>query len=166
MKRPFVEALSKEKNKVPSKKAKVEKVPCTLCGKLCKNNRGLSMHMTASHGCNHCDRTFKDLEEHTINVHRTEQCTECSRKFNSTAELKSHLSQIHLVKCNICNAEFFNPHNFSEHRQEEHEEECDMCQQRFLKTDSLLEGHLDSVHDIKPRVIKQFAGGIFMMVTQ
>ena len=124
------------------------------------------MHMTKSHGCNHCDGTFKDLEEHTRNVHRTEQCTECSRKFNSTAELKKHLSQIHLVECDTCKAEFFNPDYLSEHRKREHEEECDMCQQRFLKTSSLLVGHLDIVHGIKPRVVKQFAGGMFMMVSQ
>ena len=137
------------------KKAKVEQIPCTICGKLCKNNRGLSMHMTKSH-----------LEEHIRNIQRTEQCMECSMKFTLTAELKRHLSQIHQLECNICNAEFFNPNDFSEHMQKEHEEECDMCQRRFLKTTSLLEGHLDIVHGIKPRVVKQFTGGMFMMVSQ
>ena len=166
MKRPFIETMSKEQSNGPAKKAKVEKIPCTLCGKLCKNKRGLSMHMTSSHGCGHCDGTFKDLEEHTENVHRTEQCAECSRKFTSTAEIKRHMSQAHLVECDICLAQFFNPSNMTEHRQEEHEEECDMCQQRFLKTAGLLEEHLDTVHGIKPRLVRQFAGGMFMMVSQ
>jgi hypothetical protein len=168
MKRPFVENLSKDMSSVQTKKANVEneKVPCTLCGKLCKNTRGVSMHISSSHTCNHCKGTFKDLEQHIQSVHETEQCTECTEKFSSTTGLQRHLSQYHLVRCDICNKKFYSPNALRKHMQEEHEEECNMCQKNFLKTENLLEAHMENIHGIKPRVVKQFAGGMFMIVCQ
>ena len=66
------------------------------------------MHMTLSHSCKLSDGPFKDLEEHSKNVHKTEQCLECTVNFTTTTGLQRHLSQIHLVLCNICNKQLFN----------------------------------------------------------
>merc|ERR1712129_36408 len=151
----------------PSRKAKVtDKVPCTLCGKMCKNSRGLSMHMTTSHGCNYCDKSFADLPSHIESEHRKECCTECSMKFVTSSALKSHMTGVHLVNCPECPEYFYNPSTLAEHTREEHEEECDICLERFPRAVATLEAHQATEHGIKPRVVRQFAGGCFMLLAE
>ena len=147
--------------------AKVEeKLPCSICGKLLKNKRGLSIHMGNAHGCNHCDGHFKDLPYHIKSVHNTEQCRECDMRFATEGSLKGHMDREHKIKCEICDEKFFNKSTLNEHIQENHEEDCYICQERFLTTSNLLKPHLEAVHGIKPKIVKQFAGGMFMMISE
>ena len=144
--------------------ARQTKTPCDLCEKPCKSARGLTQHMNTSHKCGYCDGLFANLAEHAKNVHETEACSECEQKFITVASLENHMTRAHLVKCNICEENFYNEDALNEHTKEEHEEECEHCFERFLKSLSLLEPHQLMVHGIKPRVMKTFAGGMFMMV--
>ena len=144
--------------------AKQTKTPCDLCEKPCKSGRGLSMHMTTSHKCGYCDGLFPNLAEHAKNVHETEACTECEQKFVTTASLENHMKRAHLIKCDGCEKTFYNEEVLKEHTAEEHEEECEHCFERFSTALSLLEPHQLMVHGIKPRVVKTFAGGMFMMI--
>ena len=157
------ERRKKENNK--TNKVNVDKLPCPLCGRLYKNNRGLSIHMTSLHSCDYCNGTFKDLEGHIKIVHETEQCLECGIKFTSTTGLQRHLSKTHLVECNVCKKQFFNLDVLAVHMKTDHEDECEMCGEIFLKPALLLEAHMDTEHGIKPRIVKQFSGGMFMMVS-
>ena len=144
--------------------ARQTKTPCNLCEKPCKSDRGLAMHMNTSHKCGYCDGFFANLAEHAKNVHETEACTECEQKFVTVASLENHMTRAHLIKCDSCEKIFYNEDDLKEHTKEEHEEECEHCYERFATELSLLEPHQLMVHGIKPRVVKTFAGGMFMMV--
>ena len=144
--------------------ARPTKTPCNLCEKPCKSDRGLAMHMNTSHKCGYCDGFFANLAEHAKNVHETEACSECEQKFVTVASLENHMTRAHLIKCDSCEKIFYNEDDLKEHTKEEHEEECEHCYERFATELSLLEPHQLMVHGIKPRVVKTFAGGMFMMV--
>jgi hypothetical protein len=150
------------------KKPVSAKEACALCGKLCKGARGLASHNATCHNCHYCSQVVLDVAEHVRRVHESEACGECARRFPSPATLEAHMEEEHLVTCDLCQENFFNAVTMAEHRREEHEmEDCDMCDERFLKTEKLMDGHLESVHGIKARTIKQFAGGhMFMMMDE
>ena len=152
-------------NPVPSKApARQTKVLCNLCEKPCKSTRGLAMHMNTSHKCGYCDNMFANLDEHSKNVHETEACTECDLKFATVASLENHMTNVHQIKCESCEKNFYNEDTLKDHTKEEHEEECEICFERFATALNLLEPHQLLEHGIKPRVVKTFAGGMFMMV--
>ena len=165
---PTINLTEAKKASVPPVKiaARQTKTPCDLCEKPCKSGRGLSMHMNTSHKCGYCDGLFADLAEHAKNVHETEACTECEQKFVTAASLENHMTRAHLIKCQdqTCEKNFYNEDALKEHTKEEHEEECEHCFESFSTALSLLEPHQLMVHGIKPRVVKTFAGGMFMMV--
>jgi DNA-directed RNA polymerase subunit RPC12/RpoP len=145
----------------------ISKLPCNLCGKFLKNQRGLSMHTTTSHRCSYCSGTFTNLAEHTISQHEQERCTGCSMRFASKEILQSHMKHSHQEKCDLCEENFFSTESLEKHRSADHEEECDRCGERLLATDGqLMEQHLDTQHGVRPRVVRQFAGGMFMIDSQ
>ena len=74
------------------------------------------------------------------------------------------MTNVHQIKCESCEKKFYNEATLKDHTKEEHEEECEICFERFATALSLLEPHQLLVHGIKPRIVKTFAGGMFMMV--
>ena len=148
------------------KKSRPEKLLCGLCARICKNQRSLSMHITTAHKCPYCEGKFENVSQHTRHVHETEACTECEMKVVTKSLLKIHMERMHAVKCESCNEPFFSKETLAEHRAKVHEEECDICHETFLKSSSLLEVHQSREHGIQPRVVKQFAAGMFIMVSE
>jgi len=145
---------------------KPTKEACGLCGKLCKGSRGLASHNTSSHTCHYCSQVVADLPAHVREEHERQGCPHCSSRFATAGGMEEHVRKTHIVTCEICREDFTSEGDMMEHRRDEHEmEECDMCQQRFLKTDELLEAHLAEEHGIKTKTIRQFGGGaMFMMM--
>ena len=158
--------------------AKPAKESCGMCGKLCKGSRGLASHNTSSHTCHYCSQAspslhslhslqvVADLPAHVREEHERQACAHCSSRFATADALEEHVRKTHIVTCEICQEDFTSEEDMVEHRREEHEtEECDMCQQKFLKTDKLLEAHLAEEHGIKTKTIREFGGGaMFMMM--
>ena len=152
--------------KVVEKRPQNTKEACGLCGKLCKGSRGLASHNASCHNCHYCSQAVLDVGDHVRKVHEAEVCAHCPRRFPTQEKLQGHVKEEHLVKCDVCEEEFYSEDTVKNHRREEHEMEgCDMCEERFLKTENLMEAHLDTVHGIKTKTIKKFGGGMmFMMV--
>ena len=159
-------ALASPSTSPTAKKSRPEKLPCGLCARICKNQRSLSMHITTAHKCPYCEGRFENVSQHTRAVHETEACTECQMKVVTKSLLKIHMERMHAVKCESCDEQFYRKEIWAEHREKVHEEECDICHETFLKSSSLLEVHQGRVHGIQPRVVKQFAAGMFIMVSE
>jgi len=141
------------------------KVRCSLCEKMVKS-RGMTQHLNLSHKCKYCGEMFDGVDQHISNVHEVFICEFCSVKFTEEALRYEHVQEKHRQKCLQCEDEFSSEENLKTHTTDVHEsEECDQCNTKFLIADKMLDEHRENAHGIKPRIMKQFSGGMFMMVS-
>lgn len=105
-------------------------VKCNECNKSCKNEKTLSVHM----------RQHKQKKSHT--------CEKCPRTFAQVANLKAHITKIHLRKCRLCDKSFSSVDLLEVHEKLHNLKEyftCPVCI-KCVKLKSSLKRHITKNH--------------------
>ena len=142
---------------------------------------GLSGHFRRIHmpnqfpctECSYVSQTNKNLERHTMMVHRNKKefkCMECENKaFNTRGELVSHVKGVHLnirktgASCNLCDLMLVDTRSLTYHMRSKHGIEddsvkifpCHQCEMVLCSNQSL-KGHILAKHNEDITAVERF----------
>ncbi|GFY33836.1 zinc finger protein 658 [Trichonephila clavipes] len=131
--------------------AKEKLYPCTLCTKICTEDKALKKHMqkhAESLSCNVCYKAFNRVDSlYThLRLHTGEKpyvCSVCNMSFTRQSSLRNH-SQLHnkekSYECIVCNKRFARKSKLDLHffsHAGDKPEKCDTCNKTFLHKYSL-----------------------------
>ncbi|CRK90583.1 CLUMA_CG004285, isoform A [Clunio marinus] len=105
---------------------------CNFCGRPFFELDRLQLHIKRSHqnlkfSCNWCEKTFRDksgITRHILGVHfnqRNHHCTQCSKSFTASYNLKEHMFSVHkeaskIYTCEYCKQDFLYRKQYERHR--------------------------------------------------
>ena len=131
---------------------------CDACGKHCKTNYGLRLHIKSKHErnfkheCSMCKKTFNQTVQYRYHCSthlkvQIDKCPHCKDSFSSHGSLARHLKtcssnkdSFQTFKCNQCSASFPHKNRLRYHQRGKHGEKrytCEGCNKAFAWRSSL-----------------------------
>ena len=150
---------------------------CQHCFKTFSEIRNRNRHITLVHSglsntCDHCNKSFEDLQAHILSFHsdKSIKCTKCDKFFGQLSRMKQHKRLVHKVlpkNCKHCKKPFkdVEGHILSAHSIKTLK--CNMCDKSYGKA-SILTEHMTRKHGEKGFVcsgcIKEFNSAHYLKI--
>lgn len=146
-----------------NKETRNQPIECEVCGKMCNNLKGYTIHKLFHDTRNFTTSTGMKIASEGLNKEISKICEICGKNFNSSVGYRMHKKNVHRVgqvagaffQCDVCAKICQTKRSLFDHMRNTHrvqESQCNVCKKVF-RTKILLKKHM-VYHDETKRIFK------------